>query len=184
MLLSIDFEKAVAFIQSPELIRRDTIIPEDFPECPHSTYRAGYDWLYRYERDIAGFLEPWLKPYRYDLIGEKGLLCEALSNAFAHGHGKDPKKTITLEVFLGKQGVLVRINDSGKGFDVKRVFKSYLQKKIYYHTAGNGMHLMATSNLFGIFYSAMGSTFNLLYAFGKNLGDLEKTNMHASSLLY
>ena len=130
MLLSIDFDKALAYIRSPKLIRRDTIIPEKFPECPDSTYRAGYDWLYQYERDIAGFLEPWLKPYRYNLIGEKGIICEALSNAFAHGHCKNPKLSIALEVYLGARGVLVRIHDSGKGFDVQRIFKSYQQKNL------------------------------------------------------
>lgn len=177
MLLSINFQEALAFIQSPRLIRRDAVVPADFPECVDSTYRAGYDWLYQYERDIAGFLAPWLKPRRYDLIGEKGILCEALSNAFSHGHGKDPHKTIILEIYLGERGLLIRIEDSGKGFNVDNVHQSYLKKKIYYHTAGNGIHLMATSRCFGIFYSAVGATFHLLYAFDQDL--LNKVGIQA-----
>ena len=165
MLLSIKFQEALSFIQSASRVRRDTVVPAKFPACVDSTYRSGYDWLYQYERDIAGFLAPWLKPYRYELIGEKGILCEALSNAFSHGHGKDPNKTINVEVFVGQRGLLVRMEDSGKGFNVDHVYQSYLKKKIYYHTAGNGIHLMASSSRFGIFYSAVGATFHLLYAF-------------------
>ena len=174
MLLSIDYQEALAFIRSPRRIRRDAVVPASFQECVDSTYRPGYDWLYQYERDIAGFLAPWLKPYRYELIGERGILCEALSNAFSHGHGKDSRKTITVEVFLGERGLLVRMEDSGKGFDVDDVYRSYRKKKIYYHTAGNGIDLMASSRRFGIFYSAVGATFHLLYAFDENLEGLNK----------
>ena len=174
MLLSIEFQEALSFIQSARLVRRDAVVPAKFPECADSTYRAGYDWLFHYERDIAGFLAPWLKPYRYELIGEKGLLCEALSNAFSHGHGKDPQKMITVDVFVGEFGLLVRMEDSGKGFNVQNVYQSYLKNKIYYHTAGNGIHLMASSHRFGIFYCAVGATFHLLYAFDHDLERLNK----------
>ncbi len=165
MFLSLDFEGATGFIGAPELIREDSIIPARFPECMDSTYRVGYDWLYRYEREIAGFLEPWLKPYRYDLIGEKGILCEALSNAFCHGHSKDPQRPIMLKVYLGKHGLLVQVADSGAGFDVRHVVQRYFQNKHYFNTAGNGIHLMATSKKFGIFYNPRGTAFHLLYPF-------------------
>jgi len=180
MLLSAGFGEVLVFIQSPELIREDTIIPDEFPECPDSTYRVGYDWLYRYERDIASFLAPWLNSHRYELIGEKGIICEALSNAFSHGHDKDPLKPIFFKVFLGARGLLVRVTDSGKGFDSRHVIQSYLQKKMYYHTAGNGIHLMATSRHFGIFYDPTGSAFHLLYAFDYNFEGLKpvEAGMH------
>lgn len=176
--MSLDLKTALAAIQTPELIREDAIIPDAFPECMDSTYRAGYDWLYQYERDIAAFLAPWLKPYRYDLIGEKGILCEALSNAFCHGHAKDPRKVMALKVYLGKRGLLVQVKDSGKGFNVQRVIQSYHQKKMYYHTAGNGIHLMAASKVFGIFYDACGWAFHLLYIFDHNFEGLEKVQVN------
>ena len=176
MLLFIDLVQALAFIRSPKLVRDDIIVPERFPDCVDSTYRRGYDWLYQYEREIAAFLSPWLKSYRYELIGEKGLLCEALSNAFCHGHGKDPKRSIALKVFLGERGLVVRICDCGKGFNVQQVIESYRKKKIYYHTAGNGMQLMAGSKRFGIFYDASGAAFHLLYAFDHNFAGLETSD--------
>ncbi len=173
MWLSVDLKGALDFIQSPELIRDDIIIPENFPACVDSTYRSGYDWLYRYERDIAAFLEPWLKPYRYDLIGEKGILCEALSNAFSHGHAKDPTRAIFLKVYLGSRGLLVRVSDTGDGFNVQQVLQGYLQKKVYYHTAGNGIRLMAGSKCFGVFYDGCGRAFHLLYDFERQFFGLQ-----------
>lgn len=167
-----DFSSASDFLESPEIIRDDIITPSQFPECMDSTYRRGYDWLYRYEREIAAFLARWLKPYRYELIGEKGLLCEALSNAFSHGHGKDPQCPIALKVYLGEHGLLVQIVDSGPGFDVRHVLERYFRKKHYYNTAGNGIHLMATSRQFGIFYNPQGTAFHLLYAFHRRLDAL------------
>lgn len=172
MWLSIDLKGALDYIQSPRLIRNDTIVPEKFAQCADSPYRSGYDWLYRYERSIAAYLEPWLKPHRYALIGEKGILCEALANAFRHGHGKNPRKAIVLRVYLGARGLLVRVCDTGKGFDVREVIQGYLNKKVYYHTAGNGIRRMASSKQFGIFYNRSGSAVHLLYDFEQRFAGL------------
>lgn len=173
MWLSIDLKGALDYIQAPKLIRNDTIVPQTFSECANSPYRSGYDWLYRYERSIAAYLEPWLKPHRYDLIGEKGILCEALANAYSHGHGKNPKKAISVRVYLGMQGLLVRVSDMGNGFDVGQVIQGYLKKKVYYHTAGNGIRRMAESRQFGIFYDRSGSAFHLLYDFEQRFAGLD-----------
>lgn len=168
MLLEINVQTAEQLIVSPEMIREDTVIPVEFPEHPDSRYRAGYDWLFIYERRIAKFLEKWLRRYRYQLIGEKGIVCEALSNAFSHGHNKDPLLPIFVRVMKGEKGLVLSIEDSGKGFNVKEVYKKYRNNKQYYYTAGNGLRLMAESSIFGIFYDSTGCIFNMLYLFKEN----------------
>jgi len=50
------------------------------------------------------------------LTGEMGLIYIALSNAFCHGHHKDPLKPITVIVLLGAKGLIIRVSDCGKGF--------------------------------------------------------------------
>jgi hypothetical protein len=65
------------------------------------------------------------------------------------------------------------------GFNVDKVYQSYRKKKIYYHTVGNGIHLMASSHRFGIFYSPVGATFHLLYLFDENLEQLDKITTQA-----
>lgn len=169
MLLTMEPGQALVLIESPRLVREDTIIPGQIPEHPDSPYQAAYDWLFVYERQLAAFLEEWLRPYRFELIGEKGILCEALSNAFCHGHAKDPCKPIVLYVFKGKKGLLVRIKDSGEGFDVQTVYHRFCNNKHYYSTAGNGLRLMAQSRRFGVFYDATGTAFHLLYFFDGTL---------------
>jgi hypothetical protein len=175
MLLEIDAQTAEQLLVSPEVIREDTVIPIEFPEHPDSRYRAGYDWLFIYERRIAKFLEKWLRRYRYQLIGEKGILCEALSNAFSHGHNKDPELPIFVRIMKGEKGLLISIQDSGRGFNVKEVYNKYRTKKQYYSTAGNGLRLMAESPIFGIFHDFTGRAFNMLYLFAENLDSVSQT---------
>jgi anti-sigma regulatory factor (Ser/Thr protein kinase) len=172
MLLSITPEQALELIASPRQILKDRIVPADFPHSPDSPYRPGYDWLFSYERQIAAFLEKWLKPYRYELIGENGILCEALSNAFFHGHAKDPEKPIVVRVILGKQGLIVQIKDTGSGFDVQAVYGRYQTQKKYYSKAGNGIRLMARSSSFGVLHDTTGTIFFLVYLFDNTLDKL------------
>lgn len=167
MLLVIDPIKALRLIGSIRSIHEDTVVPAEFSTCPDSHYRPEYDWLFRYERQIAAFLEHWLHEHRYELIGEKGILCEALSNAFCHGHGKDPRQAIFVRVVEGDQGLITQVQDNGPGFDVGKIFRSYCSGKSYYITAGNGIRLMAESTHFGVYYNARGTTFHMLYMFGE-----------------
>jgi len=172
MLIDITSTRAYDLIEAPQLVREDKIIPNDFPACPNSTYAAGYDWLFVYERRIAAFLETWLKPFRYELIGQRGILCEALSNAFLHGHRKDPAKIIALRVLLGKAGILVEVEDGGRGFAVKAVYDRFRNKRPYFSSAGNGIRLMAENPHFGIFHSPAGTIFYLLHRFDGDLSNL------------
>lgn len=172
MLLTIDLAEAERLIEAPVVVREDKIVPAEFPEFPDSPYRTGYDWLFIYERRIAGFLEKWLRPYRYELIGQKGILCEALSNAFSHAHHKDPQQPIGVKVVLGQRGIIVRIEDSGKGFNVSEIYQRYCKNKKYYYTAGNGLRLMSESDHFGVFYNRAGTAFHLLYFFKGSLQNL------------
>jgi hypothetical protein len=168
MLFLMTLEEALAIIGDGRQIVNETVIPKAFRQEPNSTYRNGYHWLFRYERDLARQLEPWLKPYRYELIGEKGILAEALSNAFYHGHRKDPKLPIDVRIYQGQKGMVVRIHDCGTGFNVKKIHDYFLRGKIYFHSAGNGFRRMADSKRFGVFYNTIGNTFHMVYLFDQN----------------
>ena len=172
MLLKVSTTQAYQLLDHPRLVRADRIVPKAFPPCPNSPYASGYDWLFLYERQIAAFLETWLKAYRYELIGERGIICEALSNAFLHAHGKDPEKMIQLRVLLGKAGIMVEIEDSGRGFPVSRVVEGFLNNRRYFLAAGNGFRLMAETPNFGIFYSPAGTIFYMMHRFAGDLAHL------------
>lgn len=169
MLLILNPSQALELIDSPEMISEDQVIPGHFRPCRDSPYGAGYDWIYRYERKIAHLLEPLLKSHYAEMAGEKGLLFEALSNAFYHGHHKNPLKPIIVSVLLGRKGLIVRVSDCGKGFNVKKIYKHYEKGKRRFSSVGNGIRLMASSPCFGIFYNQKGTAINLLYLFENGL---------------
>lgn len=165
MLLTLRPSQVHELIESLEMIREDKVVPGHFRPCTDSPYESGYDWLYRYERSIALFLGPRLKYHHTELTGENGLLYEVLSNAFCHAHHKDPLKPIIVSVLFGRIGLLVRVSDCGKGFNVQKVFKHYVKKKRYFTSVGNGIRAMASSPHFSIFYNRKGTTVNILYLF-------------------
>ncbi len=181
MLLNLDVDQASDFIESPEVILEDQVIPGHFRPCPDSPYGRGYDWLYRYELKIATFLVPKLKTSPEDLIGEKSILHQALRNAFCHAHRRDPLLPISIQVLLGSQGLIIRVNDCGKGFNVQKVYKHYRKKRRYLSSVGNGIRLMAASSRYGAFYNQKGTAFHLLYPFKKKLDELSSERIDVTT---
>ena len=165
MFITIDYPASLAQIAIEHTLFALEIIPGQLPPIAHSPYRPEYDWLFTTERRIARELEPWLKPYRFELIGEKGILCEALANAFCHGHRKRYDLPIAITAILGKNGVLVSITDQGQGFDVDDVLKRVATGQPYYHIAGNGMDRLAQSVNFQVFFDQGGRRCNILHFF-------------------
>ncbi len=174
MWLNVSMDNALDIIDSPKVLLRERIVPSQCPSVPHSPYRPGYDWLFKYEREIARALSPWTESRRWELIGNQGILCEALSNAFYHGHGKDGAKPIDVAVHVGRTGLVVRIEHQGTGFDVDAIYERYKRKKLYYNLAGNGIRLMIRSETFGIFYNRRGNAFHLIYLFDEGIESLGK----------
>jgi hypothetical protein len=172
MLLNLTIDEASDFIKSAEIIKKDQVIPGHFRPCPESPYQPGYDWLYRYEQTMAQFLESKLKSNPTELIGEKGLLHEALSNAFCHGHHHDRLTPITVSVLQGDKGFIIQIADRGKGFNLQKVYKHYRKKRRYLTTVGNGIRQMAETHRFGVFYNPKGNQVHLLCLFNDNLEEL------------
>ena len=172
MLLTLAPSQAFELIESLEMIREDQVIPGHFRPCKDSPYGPGYDWIYRYTLKIGNFLEQQLHPHHMELIGERGLLYQALSNAFCHAHHKDPLKPITVNVMQGRIGLIIRASDSGKGFKVQKIFKHYTKNKRHFTSVGSGIRLMASSPHYGIFYNQKGTQINFLYLFENGLTSL------------
>lgn len=171
MLLNLTIDEAGDIIESTETIKEDQVIPGYFRPCSKSPYQPGYDWLYRYEQTIWKFLKQKLKSHPADLVGEKSLLHEALSNAFCHAHHYDRLKPITVSVLLGRKGFIIQVTDCGKGFNLKKIYKHYRKKRRYLTCVGDGIRRMAEAHQFGVFYNPQGTQCHLLYLFDNNLND-------------
>ncbi len=172
MLLNLTIDEACNIIESAEIIKEDQVIPGHFRPCPESPYPPGYDWLFRYEQTMAEFLESKLKSQSGELIGEKSLIHEALSNAFCHGHHSDRLTPITVSVLLGDKGFIIQIADRGKGFNLQKVYKHYRKKRRYLTTVGSGIRRMAETHQCGVFYDQKGTRIHLLCLFDDNPDDL------------
>jgi hypothetical protein len=166
VLLDLSWQRALACIGPTRVTLEDRLVPAAFPPAPNSPYRAGYDWLYIYERRLARRLASWFESRRHDLIGSQGLLSEALSNAFCHGNKRDPQQPIWVSVLTGSKGCLIQIKDAGDGFDVPQTLAHYKAGKAYYSVAGNGLKRMAETQAFGVFFNRSGNALHLLYLFG------------------
>lgn len=169
MLLDLSEERALRLIGRSEVLLEEDLVPARYPTAPNSPYRRGYDWLYHVERKLIRLLRPWLADHRMALFGEHGLISEGLSNAFCHGHGRNPQSPIHLMIRLGEAGILVRIHDTGQGFHVRRTLKRFHDGKAYFSVAGNGIQRMAESQDFGVFFNASGNVFSLMYLFADGL---------------
>ncbi len=165
MLTDLTLEQGLSKIGGDRILFRETLVPSSCRPNPNSVYKPEYDWLFTYERILAGILEPYAPNLRYELIGETGVLCEALSNAFCHGHKKDPSKPIDLKVYLGEHGLIVRVKDNGPGFDLEMVKDRFSKGKSYFHLAGNGLKRMIHSSHFRIFFTDEGRAFHMMYMF-------------------
>jgi len=117
------------------------------------------------------FLPPKLASHPDDLFGEESLFHEALCNAFIHGHHRDRLKPITVTVLLGDKGVMIRVADGGRGFNLQKVYRHCRMKRRYLTAAGDGIRRMAESHRYGVFYSHNGTEFNLLYLFEDKLAE-------------
>ena len=65
-------------------------------------------------------------------------LRNALGNAFKHGNGRDPTKTISVELVLARKGALIAVTDEGAGFDVAVTFRRFQGDENYFVNHGCG----------------------------------------------
>jgi anti-sigma regulatory factor (Ser/Thr protein kinase) len=179
MLLNLNVNQAIEFLESPKIIREDQVIPGHFRPCPASPYGAGFDWLYRYEHSITAFFESLLNFDPSDLIGKNSLLHEALVNAFCHAHHRNTLKPINVRFMMGDQGLIIRVSDCGKGFNVQKIYRQYRKKRRYLTSVGNGIRSMAASIQYGTFYNDSGTAFYLIFPFEKKLTDLPSDKIAA-----
>ncbi len=87
----------------------------------------------------AALLERFAAAPRLQLIRDLLIpLRNALGNAFKHGNGRDPTKTISVELVLARKGALIAVSDEGAGFDVAVTFRRFQGDESYFVNQGCG----------------------------------------------
>ena len=95
----------------------------------------------------AALLERFAAAPRPQLIRDLLIpLRNALGNAFKHGNGRDPTKTISVELVLARKGALLAVSDEGAGFDVAVTFRRFQEQGNYYVNQGAGFSNLDSAN--------------------------------------
>jgi serine/threonine-protein kinase RsbW len=68
------------------------------------------------------------------------VLTEAMTNAIQHANEGDPAKEVHIEISIAEQRLVIRVFDSGEGFDVKQ----YAQPRHPLDEHGRGIYLIHT----------------------------------------
>jgi anti-sigma regulatory factor (Ser/Thr protein kinase) len=163
VLIESRFEESLNALGEPSAMVTDEVVPEREPTPSTNSYRSEYAWQFGYERTLLRRARNWVEAQRHELIGAKGLLSEALSNAYAHGNGKDARMPICVDLFVGSHGYLFRVTQSGEGFDVARLLEQYRRQAHYFQFAGNGLRRFDESRSFKVFFSPAGKSIHLWF---------------------
>ena len=169
MLVEQRFEEMVDAL-SPVLAQwREQVVPGEVELLPNNRYSPRYAWMFSYEKRLKYRIEALvgrpLGELEHHLFGSDGAFSEGLSNAFVHGHRRDPERPLEICCAVGRRGLAFSIRDRGPGFDVARQLELARRGAARYHFAGNGMRVLAESTTIRASYEEEGRRLNLLAPF-------------------
>lgn len=149
---------------------RDVVVPAEVDVLPDSLYTPAYAWMYAYEKGLRDRIEKALRRplgrRERDLFGPDTALSETLSNAFVHGHGRDPVRPITVHCLISRVALGFSVRDGGDGFDVEAKLAQVRRDGGYYRMAGNGLRVLVRSQGVEASFEDGGRTANVLCVIG------------------
>jgi len=144
----------------------DEVVPGRVEALSHSAYSPVYAWMFAYEkglkRRIQRTLGRPLGPWERRLFGADGALSEGLSNAFLHGHKRDPSRVIRVACGVGRLALTFAVTDGGTGFDVGATVARATSGGAYFHVAGNGLKCFERTPGLEVAHTNGGRTLHLL----------------------
>ncbi len=150
----------------------DRVVPDEVELLDHSPYRSGYAWMYSYEKDLKRRIEAALdRPLgsaERVLFGSDGCLSEGLSNAWAHGHGRDGRLAIHVRSVVSRRGLAFTVTDQGPGFDVDAVLaQAGRGSRRFFHFAGNGLRALLAREDLSFTFRDRGRTLQIYVPLGR-----------------
>jgi len=169
MIVELEFEEMIE-ATAPVVDRWSVVVvPGRVELLPNNRYSPRYAWMFSFEKRLKYRVENVLgKPLgnvERILFGVDGAFSEGLSNAFVHGHRRDPERPIRVRCCVGGGGLAFSISDTGDGFPVVEHLGSLRRGSARYHFAGNGLRVLMDSTTVQASYSNAGKTLNLLVLF-------------------
>jgi hypothetical protein len=131
---------------------QETVVPARIEALPSNRYRPDYGWMFTFERRLKERIEAAIgrrleRTTELRLFGADGVLSEALSNAFVHGHRRDATRGIAWRCAVAADGLACEVVDGGAGFDVAATVARATAGGTYFHHAGNGLRALIDDDL-------------------------------------
>jgi hypothetical protein len=102
-------------------------------------------------------IEKIIRDYR--IKNTDGAYNRALGNAVKHG-----SCPVNCKIYVGKDGeIIIVIQDSGKGFDFKKMLEKYRKGKVYYSNHGKGVRTYSSNKHSKVSWHNNGNTIAILY---------------------
>ena len=146
------------------------VVPQQVELLDNNSYAPDYAWMYSFEKRLKYRIQDLLKfrlAYNQEkiLFGAGGVFSEGLSNAFVHGHRKNPNLPITVWSAVSRKGLGFAISDQGSGFDFNKIMSDFTKGGNFFHIAGNGFSTLSSSKSVEAGYLEEGTSLCLIYLF-------------------
>jgi len=169
MIVEYSFDQMVEGVAPVVLCLEEEVVPGRVELLPNNRYSPRYAWMFSYEKRLKHRIEAELgRPLgelERRLFGSDGAFSEGLSNAFVHGHRRDPALPLAIRCAAGRRGVAFSIRDRGPGFDVARQIELARRGAAPYHFAGNGLRVLVESPAVAAAYGEGGRRLDLMALF-------------------
>lgn len=143
MIAAYDADRWRQGVGDPVASWTDEVVPNGVEPLPHGSYSPVYAWMFAYEKRLRSRIEKALGrrlgSLERRLFGPDGAFSEGLSNAFLHGHRRNPSLPIRVSCTVGRTGLSFAIRDGGPGFDASGALEALEKGASYFHMAGNGL---------------------------------------------
>ena len=172
-------EGMLAELGNPSKIKSDMVTPFSYyGEEPGKVFQehGEFYWLRQYETELTKFLQTLALPIDLRFSPDTDSPVQsALENAYVHATGDggktgNMKSPINVDIFLGDEGIVFTVTDTGKGFDLRQVVMKKRRGERYFNACrGNGIVVydqqMNTQGRVPYEVSNEGSRINILYKF-------------------
>ncbi len=140
-----------------ETIELEETIDLSLPSLKEYCYRDSSLWDFtKFFRDYVG------KVIRLANIKESAAVEAAFHNSILYGNKKDMELPLKVKCFKGLKGVVIRIEDSGEGFDFKETQRKWKKGDKYYQNGGNGWKFFNRPSV-QVSFEGKGNIINIAY---------------------
>ncbi|MBU0457228.1 MAG: hypothetical protein ABH824_02855 [Nanoarchaeota archaeon] len=161
MLLNNEFtlENALKIIAPYKLIKQIKIIPAKNGKLQESSTGQLY---WRESPELNDFIFKRLKISARKNTQIWDAISLGLENAFWRGNKNNPQLEVIVRIFLGKNGKIIQIKDSGNGFDYVKKIKLLKSGGNYASGLGRGLKALNKVDSISAGYQGKGNILNIV----------------------